>query len=157
MNYYEKKLEQYLKENNLKAEQVFFKETCHTVKDAAKVAKAKPEDFVKSICLLDSKNNLIVAVVLGTDRVSLEKISKNLNIEPPRIARPKEILEISGYPCGGVPPFGFAAKFLIDLDVMKKEVVYAGGGSDKSLIQVSPKEIHKANEGLIMNVRRQIP
>ena len=154
MNHYEKKLKEYLRKNNIKAEHLFLKETCHTVKDAAKAAKAKPEDFVKSICLLDSQNNLLVAVVSGTDRVSLTRIAKNLNIELPKVAKPKEILEISGYPCGGIPPFGFAARFLIDQEVMKKEIIYAGGGSDKSLIKVSPKEIKKANGGQIMCIRQ---
>jgi prolyl-tRNA editing enzyme YbaK/EbsC (Cys-tRNA(Pro) deacylase) len=151
---YEEKLIQYIKENKILAEHLHFEKTCHTVEEAAKAVNARAEDFVKSICLIDSKGSLVVAIVLGTERVSLKKVAKFLNIELPRIAKPDEILKLSGYPCGGVPPFGFPAKFLIDEKVMKKEIVYAGGGSENSLIKIPVKEIKKANKGEIVRIRK---
>ena len=69
--------------------------------------------FVKSICLI-SQDNLIVAIVKGEDRVSIRRVAEALNIAKPRMATPHEILEKTGYPCGGTPPLGFEAVFLID-------------------------------------------
>lgn len=152
MNQYEEKLKQYMEENNIQAEHLQFQQSCHSVEEAAQAANARAEDFVKSMCLLTPKKDLIVAIVSGSERVSLKKVAKNLNIQIPRIARPKEILDMTGYPVGGVPPFGYQAKFLIDEKIMEREAVYAGGGSNKALIKISPQEIKKVNKGKVVRI-----
>lgn len=90
----------------------------------------------------------------GENRVSTSRLAKALNTKRPRIATPEEILAKTGYPCGGIPSFGFQATFLIDLRVMEKEIVYTSGGCEKSLIKISPLEIQKVNEGQITRVRK---
>ena len=154
MHKYEEKIKKYMKEKNIKAEHLSFKTSCHSVDEAAKTVNASPKDLVKNICLIDSKENLIVAIVKGEDRASTKKISKVLKIERPKTANPQEILEKTGYICGGVPSFGYTAKFLIDPKVMDKEVVYSGGGSQNSLIKISPAELQKANQGQIIRIRK---
>jgi len=37
---------------------------------------------------------------------------------------------------------------------MEKEVVYSGGGSEKSLIKISPQELLKANQGQVIKIRK---
>ncbi len=37
---------------------------------------------------------------------------------------------------------------------MEKETVYTGGGSENSLVKISPKEILKANKGMVVRVRK---
>jgi prolyl-tRNA editing enzyme YbaK/EbsC (Cys-tRNA(Pro) deacylase) len=154
MTNYEEKLKQYIKDNNIKAEHLSFNQSCHSVLDACKVVNAVPEDFVKNICMFDKDNNLIVAIVKGEDKVDLTKIAGILNIPKPRIATVDEILEKTGYPCGGTPSFGYKAIFLIDSKVMEKEFVYSGGGSEKSLLKISTIELQKANNGQIVKIRK---
>jgi len=133
---------------------LFFDKSCHTVQEAADAVGAAPADFVKNICLLDDKDNLIVAIVKGEDRVSRSKVGKALNIEMPRIANEGEILEKTGYPCGGVPSFGYKATFIIDPKVVEKEIVYTGGGSEYSLVRISSQELLRSNNGLVANIRK---
>jgi prolyl-tRNA editing enzyme YbaK/EbsC (Cys-tRNA(Pro) deacylase) len=95
-----------------------------------------------------------VAIVKGEDRASTSNVGKILGIERPRTATPKEILEMTGYPCGGTPSFGYNATFLIDERVMEKEVVYTGGGSENSLVKIATKELQKANNGKIAKIRK---
>jgi len=154
MNPYEEKIKQYIQDNHLQAEHLSFTTSCHSVEDAASSVHTSAEDFVKNICLIDQQGNLIVAIVKGEDRVSLKKIGKALEIEPPRTANPPEILEKTNYICGGVPSFGYSATFLIDPKVMEKEMVYSGGGSENSLIKISPQELQKANQGQIIKIRK---
>ena len=154
MNLYEEKIKKYIKEKNIKAEHISFKTSCYSVEEAAKTVDALPEDLVKNICLIDSKENLIVAVVKGEDRVSTKKIGKALEIERPKTTNPQVILEKTGYVCGGVPSFGYSAIFLIDPKVMEKDYVYSGGGSQNSLIKISPVELQKVNQGQIIRIRK---
>ena len=154
MNEYEEKLKNFIKANNLQAEHLSFTQSCHSVEDAAKAANAKPEEFVKNICMIDSEGNLIVAIVKGEDRASTSRVAKALDIERPRIAGPEEILEKTDYPCGGTPSFGYGAKFLIDPKVMERDIVYSGGGSQNSIVRISTKELQKANNGVVARVRK---
>ncbi len=153
-NEYEKKAHRFLRDNQVDAKQLIFDKSCHSVIEAAETAGVEPQDIIKSICMIDSDENVIVAIVKGEDRASTKRVAKALGIERPSTAKPNEILERTGYPCGGTPPIGFKATFLIDPRVMEKETVYAGGGSENSLIKISPAAIQTANQGKVVRVRR---
>lgn len=154
MNQYEEKIKNYLKDNKIIAEHLVFKQSCHSVAEAALAVNASSDEFVKNICMFDSQDNLIVAIVKGEDKVSLDKISKLNSSEKLKMAKPQEILEKTGYPCGGTPSFGYKAKFMIDTKVMEKEFVYSGGGSENSLIKISTKELKKANNGVVEDIKK---
>jgi prolyl-tRNA editing enzyme YbaK/EbsC (Cys-tRNA(Pro) deacylase) len=154
MNQYGEKLKQFLSDNSIHAEHLSFQQSCHSVEEAAKAANVNPDDFIKNICLIDLNGNLIVAIVKGEDRASTSRVGEILKLQRPRIATPEEILEKTGYPCGGTPSFGYHAIFLIDQRVMEKEVVYSGGGSENSLIKISTKELQKVNNGLVIRIRK---
>lgn len=154
MTQYNAKIQQYMKEHNIQAEHLAFSESCHSVKEAALAVKANEDDFVKNICFVDTNNSLIVAIVKGEDKVDANKIATVLNMPKPKIATPEQILEKTGYPCGGTPSFGYDAVFLVDTKVLEKEIVYTGGGSVTSLIKVSTKELLKANKGKVVEIRK---
>ena len=154
MNAYEEKLKEFLQANNIQGQHLSFNQSCHSVEEASQAANASPQDFVKNICMFDNGGNLIVAIVKGEDRASTSRVEKALNIERPRTATPDEILEKTGYPCGGTPSFGYQAKFLIDPRVMEMDMVYTGGGSENSLVKISAKELQKSNQGEIVRVRK---
>lgn len=154
MSEFEEKLKGFIRDKDIKCVHLHFEKSCHTVEEAAKAAKASREDFIKNICLIDVQGNLILAIIKGENRASTSRVAKSLNIERPRTATPEEILEKTGYPIGGVPSFGYQAIFLIDPKVMENEVVYTSGGSEFSLIRISPKELQKANKGQILRVRK---
>ncbi|HEY8343908.1 MAG TPA: YbaK/EbsC family protein [Bacillota bacterium] len=161
---YEKRLLDFISAHQINAEQIRFSTSCHTVEEAAKAANTTPEHLVKNICLLDEEDKLIVAIVKGEDRVSRKRVGKflaSIRSYPadhlPRIATAEEVLEKTGYPCGGVPSFGFSALFLIDPKVMAEATVYTGGGSAYSLVKITPAELlrfHEENHsGQVVRVR----
>ena len=154
MDNYAKQLGKYIKEANIQCEPMYFQESCHSVEDAMKAAGAKREDLIKNICLIDSTKKLIVAIIKGEDKVDITAVENLLNVQQLRTTKPEEILEKTGYPCGGVPSFGFTASFLIDPQVMEKEMIYSGGGSQNSLIKISPIILQKANNGKIIRIRK---
>ena len=154
MTDYENQLKKFLKENNISAEHLSFEQSCHSVEEAALAANVSTDDFVKNICLIDNHGNLVVAIVKGEDRVSTTKVGKILNIDRPRPATPAEILEKTGYPCGGTPSFGYPATFLVDSRVLEKETVFTGGGSENSLLKIFSIDLVKTNGGMIENIRK---
>lgn len=106
--------------------------------------------------MIDSTDRLIVAIVKGEDKVDMLEVAKVLGIEKPRTATVDKILERTGYPCGGVPSFGYDAIFLVDPRVMEKEIIYSGGGSENSLLKITPPQLIKANQGQIIKVIKNV-
>jgi len=147
-------LKQYLEQTENDAEHLSFDQSCHSVNEAAKAVGGTPDDLVKNICMIDSDQNLIVAIVKGEDRASTSRVAKALKIDRPRIAKPEEIIDHTGFPCGGTPSFGFSAIFLVDPKVLDKKVVYTGGGSETSLVRVSSATLLKLNQGKVARVRK---
>ena len=150
----ERKLKAAMETQGVKGEHLVFGQSCHSVEEAAAAANARPDDFVKNICLVDADGSLVVAIVKGEDRVSTTRVGKAIGKEKPRTATPEEILERTGYPCGGTTSFGYEALFLVDERVMEKEWVLSGGGSENSLVRIAPPELLRANGGRVEKIRR---
>ena len=154
MSEYEEKLKKIIKKEQIDAEHLIFDKSCHSVAEAAETVGAEPEDFIKSIVMIDDDKNVVVGIVKGEDRVSTKRVAKFLSLENLKIALPEEILELTGFPLGGTPGFGFDAVFLVDPKVMKKEKVYLGGGSGCALTHMSTKELVSANGARIVRIRK---
>jgi Cys-tRNA(Pro)/Cys-tRNA(Cys) deacylase len=154
MREYEEKLRRIIEERGIEAEYLSFDQSCHSVAEAARAVGAEPEDFIKSICMVDGDGGVIVAIVKGEDRASTSRVGRALGIERPRVADPHEILDLTGFPVGGTPGFGFDALFLVDPRVLEKDLIYLGGGSECSLVRMSPDELVRANGGTVVRVRK---
>jgi prolyl-tRNA editing enzyme YbaK/EbsC (Cys-tRNA(Pro) deacylase) len=151
---YEKKLKNFIRENQISSEHLTFFECCHSVAEAAHAAGVTPRDFVKNVCLVDARGSIVVAIVKGEDRVDTTRVAKVLGVKKVRIATAEEMLQKTGYPCGGTPSFGYPARFLIDERVMEMDVVYSGGGSEYSLTKMRTADLVRANQGETVRVRK---
>jgi prolyl-tRNA editing enzyme YbaK/EbsC (Cys-tRNA(Pro) deacylase) len=150
---FEEKLKAFMDAKDIDGKYLNFEDSCHSVEDAARALGTTPDCIVKNICLVGD-GRFIVVVLKGEDKVDRSRVKEILNLSKVKIASPDEILELSGYPCGGVPSFGFEAAFLIDTRVLEKDLVYSGGGSTTSLMEITPKEILRANKGIVADVRQ---
>jgi len=154
-NPYLDKIGAYIFNHGLRAEHLVFDRSCHSVAEAAETVGASPEDFIKNICLITPDGRLIVAIIKGEDRVSLENVAAALGLDVKlRMAKPGEILAKTGYPCGGTPSFGFEAEFYMDERVFEKSIVYTGGGDENALIRANPRELQRANRAITACLRR---
>jgi prolyl-tRNA editing enzyme YbaK/EbsC (Cys-tRNA(Pro) deacylase) len=151
---YEKKLKRFIQDQQISCEHLTFFERCHSVAEAARAAGVTPQVFVKNVCLVDPRGSIVVAIVKGEDRVDTSRVAKVLGVKKVRIATAEEMLEKTGYPCGGTPSFGYPARFLIDERVMEMEAVYSGGGSEYSLTKMRPVDLVRANAGGVIRVRK---
>jgi Cys-tRNA(Pro)/Cys-tRNA(Cys) deacylase len=116
-----------------------FDEPVKTVEQAAR--KVQVEKIAKSIVMVDSNGNSLLAIVPAKSKVSHRKIKSLLAVKDVRLASPEEVLEHSGYPAGGVPPFNSIKRVLVDLEVLKNETVVVGGGDVDKLIEIKTNDI----------------
>jgi len=136
------------------AKHLSFAQSCHSVFDAAAAAGGDPKDIVKSICMIDAEQNMIVAIVKGEDHASNSRVAKALNVDRSRIATPEEILAQTGYPCGGTPSFGFSARFVVDSKVLDEELVYTGAVRILLWFIFSHEALLKLNQGKVARNRK---
>jgi Cys-tRNA(Pro)/Cys-tRNA(Cys) deacylase len=136
---YSEILRTYLESHNLRHRFIEFDEPVKTVEQAAK--KVDASQIAKSIVLVDSTDNPLIVVLLAKDRISYRKLKTMLGVKDVRLANEQEVLEYSGYPVGGVPPFTKIDRVLLDSGVLQKTIVIAGGGDINKLVELHTKDI----------------
>jgi len=141
-------LEAFLRANGVAGEMVPVAEHTPTVEAAAQVMGVSVEQIVKSVLFLleapgaEAQAVLAVLAVLvianGLGRVDDKRVAAHTGV-----ARAAEVLALTGYPVGAVPPLGHATRLriLIDPAVLAQPEVYAGGGAIDALLRIKPAEI----------------
>ncbi len=144
-------LDEFIEANGLKAEIIKCKHEVITASDVSDLLKIPLEQVIKTILFIDSNNEPVLAILLGNDRVSREKLCRTLKTDSLRTAEPNEVFEITGYEVGGVPPISvYGVKTVMDKKVKEKEFVVGGGGDIMHLLRISPKEIEENAEGILI-------
>ena len=71
-----------------------------------------------------------------------------------KLANPQVVLVETGFGVGAMPPFGHLSPLptLIDEQVLEKDQVYAGGGSDRTLLRIDPQVILFATQGTVLDL-----
>jgi len=145
-------VKKYLSENEIRAEHLILNTLCRSSEDAAKAAGTDIKNVVKTI-LLNCDGETIACILCGDDRIALKKVKKIIGGKTLKLLNEKEISERTGYRVGGIPPFGYRALFIVDHEVIEREQVYCGGGSDRSLVRIEPQELLRTNKGMVAEIR----
>ena len=116
-----------------------FDEPVRTVAEAAK--KVLADTIIKSIVLIGSDKKPVLAILPARNRISYRKVKILLNLKDVRLAQPDEVLEHSGYPVGGVPPFNNIGRVLLDKDVRQNKTSIAGGGDVNKLVELETRQL----------------
>ena len=146
------KFEVYLKQHSINHTLKEYPMSVHTVEMAAGAVHGRVEDFIKTIILIDAKNETYAAILRGDDRISMSRMAFNAKLDGLRLAKQDEVITRTGYAPGGIPPFGFPARFIIDVKVPEMRFCWGGGGSDKSLVKLDPKDIIAHTNGTVVRI-----
>ncbi len=135
-------LEEFLQANNLKARLIECNAPVPNCRAAANVLGVPIGDIVKSVLFIYAKGKAVLLVLCGDDKVGIGKVQALLHVTDLQLAMPKQVLEMTGYEVGGVPPISiYGIRTFIDAKVMKKAKVFAGGGDEMHLLEITPDEL----------------
>ncbi len=137
-------LENFLRDKNIEFELIKFEENVMTSERAAK----KISGIVLKSILLICDGEPLLCILLGKDKINFEKIKREINCENVRLAKAREVKEISGYDIGAVPPIAHISKIrtIVDSKVSMlgdDEIVYCGGGSHYHLLKMKKGDLMK--------------
>lgn len=139
-------LARYIEEQGITADLIHLEEKTPTVEAAAAAVNAHPDQIGKSILFLaDGDPCLIIAN--GLNRVDYKQLAGYLGLSRRRLklAKPNQVLTLTGYPVGTVPPFGHhqAIPTIIEARVLEQQDLYAGGGEINALIHLTTAELQR--------------
>lgn len=109
---------------------------------AARALGTTVSAIVKSLLFLADGEPLLV-LASGDRKVDARALSRSLGVRKVRMARPEEVIELAGYPVGGVPPVAHRRplRTLLDRSLFEHETVYAAAGAGNAIFAVSPDRL----------------
>jgi prolyl-tRNA editing enzyme YbaK/EbsC (Cys-tRNA(Pro) deacylase) len=142
-------LEEFIKTNNLTEKGVrihYFAESTHTADEAARLLGVSPAQIIKSLVVVMGTEAYLV-IVPGNKKFNQKLIRKavktfwNNSATDSRLATMEEVLNLTGYPIGAVPPITVSLQVIIDQAVLAEGIVFGGGGSTNSILEIPTSEL----------------
>ncbi|MBO3757630.1 MAG: YbaK/EbsC family protein [Thermoproteota archaeon] len=148
-----KDLEEFLRSKNINFKIRFHGET-YSAKKASEELGVSLSDIAKSILFISDDGNPLLVIVPGDKKINQSLLARMLGFKKLRLATAEEVLKFTGYEAGAVPPLGHKENIPVILDeiLLAKKVIYAGGGSVNSTLEISPKDLEKLLSLRVMKV-----
>jgi prolyl-tRNA editing enzyme YbaK/EbsC (Cys-tRNA(Pro) deacylase) len=145
----------YIERAGISAEIIHLPQPTLTVADAAVAVGTAPEQIGKSILFLIKGDPLLV-ISNGLHRLRYKLLADHIGISRRRIklAQADDVLRITGYAVGSVPPFGHKTQLptIVETRVTALDQLYAGGGEFNALVRVTPLAIVQATQATVVTL-----
>lgn len=151
-------LARYIAEQKIRARLISDIGETPTVPAAAAALGVRAEQIVKTLLFLvetpDAPGGVPVVVISnGESRVEKRPLAERFGVGRKRVklAPAEVVLELLGYPAGGVPPFGHATRLPVLLDEAirafgEEALVYGGGGNDSTMLELTVGELLRVTQ-----------
>ncbi|MHB1167090.1 MAG: YbaK/EbsC family protein [Carboxydocellales bacterium] len=129
-----------------------FAQSTHTAALAAEALGVEEGQIAKSLVFL-GPNQAALVVTSGDMRVDQKKLRELLGGKV-KFAKEAEVIELTGFPPGGVSPFGLKnpLRVLIDDSLKRFPVVYAAAGTPHSAVPVTVEQLLEVTDGELCNL-----
>jgi len=146
-------LKAFLVKNKIGHEFIEKKSTHHST-EASAATGIPVSMLMKTLVFLDEDSKPVIAIVMGDSHVSRHKLQEAAGRKSVRIAPDDAAEKATGYPTGGIPPFGHKKTYrtLIDRKVAEKEEVWCGGGCRTKLVKLRTSDILKFTDSAVCDI-----
>jgi prolyl-tRNA editing enzyme YbaK/EbsC (Cys-tRNA(Pro) deacylase) len=145
----------FMQDNHIPGEILHLEVPTPTVEAAAAAVGCQADQIVKSLLFL-VHDEPVLAITSGQAHIDRRAISSYYQVgrKKVKLADPQSVLEETGFGVGAMPPFGHKSPVptLLDLRVLEKDVVYAGGGSEQTLMRIAPQAILDATRAAVLDL-----
>jgi Cys-tRNA(Pro) deacylase len=124
-----------------------------TAQAAAEAVGCRLDQIVKSLVVICDDEPVLV-LVPGDRRGDTRKVARAVGARRARIARPDEVVAITGFEPGAVAPFPQPRirRVLVDGTLLVHRLVWVGAGSERHLAALSPVELARLTSAEAMDV-----
>lgn len=130
-----------------------FPASTHTAADAAAAVGVSLGQIVKSL-VFRVDDEVVVALVSGPNRLDEAKLAAVAGGTTCRRVDADTVRAATGYPIGGVPPFGHRERLrvFVDEDLLRYDELWAAAGTPSVNFAVRPDELVRASGGVVADI-----
>ena len=141
----------------LTVEPVRFPEGTKTAIDAANAIGCDVGQIVKSL-IFAVDGEVVLAYVSGANQLDEAKLADAAGGLRCSRVDADAVRTATGFPIGGVPPFGHATdlRVFIDPDLLQYDVVWAAAGTWHDVFALTPSQLVAASGGIVVDVKRAV-
>jgi prolyl-tRNA editing enzyme YbaK/EbsC (Cys-tRNA(Pro) deacylase) len=142
-----------------------------TVPAAAQALGVAADQIIKTLLFVldgagraESTPPAVVVISNGEHRINKKSLGHHFGLNPKRVklAPAETVIELLGYPAGGVPPFGHRTPLpvLLDRRVVETGAIYGGqlfggGGDDVSMLELHLDDLLRVHQPLVLPLSEQ--
>ena len=132
-----------------------FPEGTKTAADAAAAIGCAVGQIVKSL-IFAVDGEVVLAYVSGANQLDERKLAVAAGGHTCSRVDADVVREATGFPIGGVPPFGHAThlRVFIDPDLLQYAEVWAAAGTWHDVFGIAPRRLVEASAGTVTDLRR---
>lgn len=150
-----KDLAEYIEQHDISAELIPARGDTPTVAAAATALGVTTDEIIKTLIFF-IRGEPHAVITNGLAAVPTRPLADHFGVGKRQIklARAQQVIELTGYPVGGVPPFGHrsAIPVLLDRSVLALDVIYGGGGDDRTMLKISTRELHRVTAATVLPI-----
>ena len=132
-----------------------FPEGTKTAQDAANAIGVLVGQIVKSL-VFSVDGEIVMAYVSGANQLDEKKLAAAAGGEKCSRVDADAVREATGFPIGGVPPFGHSTtlRIFIDPDLLQYDEVWAAAGTWNDNFAIAPNELVRVSGGVVIDLKR---
>ena len=132
-----------------------FPEGTKTAADAAAAIGVSVGQIVKSL-VFGVDNEIVMALVSGSNQLDEKKLAAAAGGSKCSRVDADAVRAATGYPIGGVPPFGHSTQLrvFVDPDLLQYDEVWAAAGTWNDNFGVNPNDIVRVAGGVVTDLKR---
>ena len=143
------------RELGLEIEPRSFPEGTRTAQEAADAIGVELGQIVKSL-IFGVDGEVVLAYVSGTNRLDEKLLAAAAGGSRCERVDADAVRKATGFPIGGVPPFGHSTqlRIFIDPDLLQFEEVWAAAGTWNDVFGIEPHRLVEASGGAVTDLKR---
>ncbi len=143
------------RERGLELQTRGFPDGTKTASDAAAAIGVAVGQIVKSL-IFAVDGEVVLAYVSGSNQLDELKLAAAAGGLKCGRVDADTVYRVTGFPIGGVPPFGHATQLrvFIDPDLLQYDEVWAAAGTWHDVFAIAPDDLVRASGGLVVDVKR---
>ncbi len=144
------------RDKGIVVEPVRFPDGTKTAADAAAAIGCDVGQIVKSL-IFGVDGEVVLAYVSGANQLDEVKLAAAAGGAKCSRVDADAVREATGFPIGGVPPFGHTTELrvFIDPDLLQYDEIWAAAGTWTDVFALTPASLVGASGGLVIDLRRR--
>jgi prolyl-tRNA editing enzyme YbaK/EbsC (Cys-tRNA(Pro) deacylase) len=132
-----------------------FPDGAKTAADAAAAIGVEVGQIVKSL-IFAVDEEVVLAYVSGANQLAEDKLAAVAGGQRCSRVDADTVRAATGYPIGGVPPFGHATELrvFVDPDLLAYDEVWAAAGTWHDVFGIAPADLVRASGGVVTDLKR---